>query len=295
MSTIFGVPAPALYGQILIGLINGSFYAMLSLGLAVIFGLLRVINFAHGAQYMLGAFAAYLLLSYLGIGYWPALILAPLIVGAIAVVIERLMLSRLYGVDPLYGLLLTFGLALILEGAFRYWFGAAGKPYAPPEQLTGAVNLGFMFMPIYRGWVVIASLVVCLGTWLLIEKTQLGAYLRAATENATLVQAFGVNVPLLLTLTYGLGAALAAIGGVLAAPIYQVSPLMGSNLIIVVFAVVVIGGMGSILGSILTGFALGAIEGLTKLLYPDGAGVVIFVVMILVLAVRPNGLFGKEQ
>jgi branched-chain amino acid transport system permease protein len=227
MSTIFGIPAPALYGQILIGLINGSFYAMLSLGLAVIFGLLRVINFAHGAQYMLGAFAAYLLLTYAGVGYWPALIAAPLIVGATAIVIERFMLRRLYGIDPLYGLLLTFGLALILEGAFRHWFGAAGKPYAPPAELTGAVNLGFMFMPIYRGWVVIASLFICIGTWLLIEKTRLGAYLRAATENATLVQAFGVNVPLLLTLTYGLGAALAALAGVLAAPIYQVSPLMG--------------------------------------------------------------------
>jgi branched-chain amino acid transport system permease protein len=293
MSTIFGVPAPALYGQILIGLINGSFYAMLSLGLAVIFGLLRVINFAHGAQYMLGAFAAYLILNYAGIGYWPALILAPLIVGAIAVVIERFMLSRLYGIDPLYGLLLTFGLALILEGAFRYWFGAAGQPYAAPSQLTGALNLGFMFMPIYRGWVVVASLVVCLGTWLLIEKTQLGAYLRAATENATLVQAFGVNVPLLLTLTYGLGAALAAFAGVLAAPIYQVSPLMGSNLIIVVFAVVVIGGMGSIMGSILTGLGLGLIEGLTRVFYPEASAVVVFVIMVIVLLVRPAGLFGK--
>jgi branched-chain amino acid transport system permease protein len=295
MSTIFGVPAPALYGQILIGLINGSFYAMLSLGLAVIFGLLRVINFAHGAQYMLGAFAAYLLLTYAGIGYWPALILAPLIVGAIAVVIERLMLSRLYGIDPLYGLLLTFGLALILEGAFRYWFGAAGQPYAAPSQLTGALNLGFMFMPIYRGWVVVASLVVCIGTWLLIEKTRLGAYLRAATENATLVQAFGVNVPLLLTLTYGLGAALAALAGVLAAPIYQVSPLMGSNLIIIVFAVVVVGGMGSILGAIVTGYMLGVLEGLTKVFYPEASSIVIFVIMAIVLLVRPAGLFGREE
>jgi branched-chain amino acid transport system permease protein len=295
MSTIFGVPAPALYGQILIGLINGSFYAMLSLGLAVIFGLLRVINFAHGAQYMLGAFAAYLLLNYAGIGYWPALILAPLIVGVIAVVIERVMLSRLYGIDPLYGLLLTFGLALILEGAFRYWFGAAGQPYATPSQLTGALNLGFMFMPIYRGWVVVASLVVCLGTWLLIEKTQLGAYLRAATENATLVQAFGVNVPLLLTLTYGLGAALAAFAGVLAAPIYQVSPLMGTNLIIIVFAVVVVGGMGSILGAIVTGYMLGVLEGLTKVFYPEASSIVIFVIMAIVLLVRPAGLFGREE
>lgn len=295
MSTIFGIPAPALYGQILIGLINGSFYALLSLGLAVIFGLLRVINFAHGAQYMLGAFAAYLLLQYTGIGYWPALILAPLIVGAVAVVIERTMLSRLYSLDPLYGLLLTFGLALIFEGAFRYWFGSSGQPYAPPSQLTGGVNLGFMFMPIYRGWVVIASLVICLGTWLLIEKTRLGAYLRAATENATLVQAFGVNVPRLLTLTYGLGAALAALAGVLAAPIYQVSPLMGSNLIIVVFAVVVVGGMGSILGAIVTGYVLGVLEGLTKVFYPEASSIVIFVVMAIVLLVRPAGLFGREE
>jgi branched-chain amino acid transport system permease protein len=295
MSTIFGIPAPALYGQILIGLINGSFYAMLSLGLAVIFGLLRVINFAHGSQYMLGAFAAYLLLSYLGIGYWPALILAPVIVGAVAIVIERCMLRRLYGLDPLYGLLLTFGLALILEGVFRHWFGAAGKPYAPPAQLTGALNLGFMFMPIYRGWVVVASLVVCIGTWLLIEKTRLGAYLRSATENATLVQAFGVNVPLLLTLTYGLGAALAALAGVLAAPIYQVSPLMGSNLIIIVFAVVVVGGMGSILGAIVTGYMLGVLEGLTKVFYPEASSIVIFVIMAIVLLVRPAGLFGREE
>jgi branched-chain amino acid transport system permease protein len=295
MSTIFGIPTPALFGQILLGLINGSFYAMLSLGLAVIFGLLRVINFAHGAQYMLGAFAAYLLLSVLGIGYWPALILAPLIVGAIAVVIEKTMLSRLYGVDPLYGLLLTFGLALILEGAFRYWFGAAGQPYAAPPQLTGALNLGFMFMPIYRGWVVVASLFICLGTWLLIEKTRLGAYLRAATENATLVQTFGVNVPLLLTLTYGLGAALAGLAGVLAAPIYQVSPLMGSNLIIIVFAVVVVGGMGSILGAILTGYMLGVLEGLTKVFYPEASSIVIFVIMAIVLLVRPAGLFGREE
>ncbi|MCB5173874.1 MULTISPECIES: branched-chain amino acid ABC transporter permease [Microvirga] len=295
MSTIFGIPAPALYGQILIGLINGSFYALLSLGLAVIFGLLRVINFAHGAQYMLGAFAAYLLLNYAGIGYWPALILAPLIVGAVAVVIERTMLSRLYSIDPLYGLLLTFGLALIFEGMFRYWFGAAGKPYAPPAQLSGGINLGFMFLPIYRGWVVVASLVICIGTWLLIEKTRLGAYLRAATENATLVQAFGVNVPRLLTLTYGLGAGLAALAGVLAAPIYQVSPLMGSNLIIIVFAVVVVGGMGSILGAIVTGYVLGVLEGLTKVFYPEASSIVIFVIMAIVLLVRPAGLFGREE
>ncbi|WP_210494023.1 branched-chain amino acid ABC transporter permease [Microvirga antarctica] len=295
MSTIFGISAPALYGQILIGLINGSFYALLSLGLAVIFGLLRVINFAHGAQYMLGAFAAYLLLAYTGIGYWPALVVAPLLVGVTAVVVERTMLRRLYGLDPLYGLLLTFGLALIIEGAFRYWFGAAGKPYSPPPQLSGALNLGFMFLPIYRGWVVIASLVICLGTWLLIEKTRLGAYLRAATENATLVQAFGVDVPRLLTLTYGLGAALAGLAGVLAAPIYQVSPLMGSNLIIVVFAVVVVGGMGSILGAIVTGYMLGVLEGLTKVIYPEASSIVIFVVMAIVLLVRPAGLFGREE
>ena len=295
MNTIFGVPAPALYGQILIGLINGSFYAMLSLGLAVIFGLLRVINFAHGAQYMLGAFAAYLLLEFTGIGYWPSLILAPVIVGASAIVIERSMLSRLYGLDPLYGLLLTFGLALIFEGAFRYWFGVAGKPYSPPSQLSGGVNLGFMFLPIYRGWVVVASLAICLGTWLLIEKTRLGAYLRAATENATLVQAFGVDVPRLLTLTYGLGAALAGLAGVLAAPIYQVSPLMGTNLIIIVFAVVVVGGMGSILGAIVTGYMLGILEGLTKVFYPEASSIVIFVVMAIVLLVRPAGLFGREE
>src|SRR5689334_11398145 len=295
MSTIFGVPAPVLYGQILIGLINGSFYALLSLGLAVIFGLLRVINFAHGAQYMLGAFAAYGLLNYAGLGYWPSLVLAPLIVGAVAVVIERTMLRRLYSLDPLYGLLLTFGLALIFEGAFRYWFGTSGKPYAPPAQLTGGINLGFMFLPIYRGWVVVASLAVCIGTWLLIEKTRLGAYLRAATENPTLVQAFGVNVPRLLTLTYGLGAALAALAGVLAAPVYQVNPLMGSNLIIIVFAVVVVGGMGSIMGAIVTGYMLGVLEGLTKVFYPEASSIVIFVIMAIVLLVRPAGLFGREE
>jgi branched-chain amino acid transport system permease protein len=294
MTSIFGIPAPVLFGQILLGLINGSFYAMLSLGLAVIFGLLQVINFAHGALYMLGAFAAYLLLSTAGITYWPALIVAPILVGIVAIVIERTMLRRLYGLDPLYGLLLTFGLALILEGMFRYWFGAAGKPYSPPPQLTGGINLGFMFLPIYRGWVVVASLVVCIGTWLLIEKTKLGAYLRAATENATLVQAFGVNVPLLLMLTYGFGAALAGLAGVLAAPVYQVSPLMGSNLIIIVFAVVVVGGMGSILGAIVTGYMLGVLEGLTKVFYPEASSIVIFVVMAIVLLIRPAGLFGRE-
>ena len=294
MFTIFGVPSQALFGQILLGLINGSFYAMLSLGLAVIFGMLRVINFAHGAQYMLGAFAAYLLLRYGGIGYWPSLILAPILVALLAIVIEKTMLSRLYGLDHLYGLLLTFGLALIIEGMFRHWYGSSGQPYAPPSQLTGGVNLGFMFLPLYRGWVVVASLVICLGTWLLIEKTKLGAYLRAATENATLVQAFGVNVPRLLTLTYGLGAGLAGLAGVLAAPVYQVSPLMGSNLIIVVFAVVVVGGMGSILGAIVTGYMLGVLEGLTKVFYPEASNIVIFVVMAIVLLLRPAGLFGRE-
>ncbi len=292
--TIFGIPTAALFGQLLVGLINGSFYALLSLGLAVIFGLLRVINFAHGAQYMAGAFAALLLLTQTGIGYWPALILAPLIVGLGGALIERTMLSRLYKLDPLYGLLFTFGLALTLEGTFRWFFGTSGQPYSPPAALTGAVNLGFMFLPIYRGWVVVASLAVCLGVWLLIEKTKLGAYLRAATENPVLVQSFGVNVPLLLTFTYGLGAALAGFAGVLAAPVYQVSPLMGSNLIIVVFAVVVVGGMGSILGAIVTGYLLGIAEGLTKVFYPEASNIVIFVIMAIVLILRPAGLFGKD-
>ncbi|SDP84788.1 amino acid/amide ABC transporter membrane protein 1, HAAT family [Phyllobacterium sp. YR620] len=294
MTMIFGVPLQAFLGQLLIGLINGSFYAMLSLGLAIIFGLLRVINFAHGAQYMLGAFIGYLLLAKLGIGYWPALILAPLAVGLAGAFIERVALSRLYNLDHLYGLLFTFGLALVIEGTFRYYFGAAGQPYAVPNALAGGVNLGFMFLPKYRAWVVVASLVVCLGTWLLIEKTRLGAYLRAATENPTLVRAFGINVPLLLTFTYGLGAALAGLAGILAAPIYQVSPLMGSNIIIIVFAVVVVGGMGSILGAIVTGYMLGIFEGLTKVFYPEASSIVIFVIMAIVLLVRPAGLFGKE-
>ncbi|GLK64365.1 branched-chain amino acid ABC transporter permease (plasmid) [Paracoccus kondratievae] len=294
MTMIFGVPVQALMGQLLVGLINGSFYALLSLGLAVIFGLLRVINFAHGAQYMLGAFVALLLLTVGGINYWLALILAPLIVGLFAALVEKTMLSRLYRLDPLYGLLFTFGLALAIEGTFRWFFGASGKPYAPPSQLTGAVNLGFMFLPVYRGWVVIASLAVCLGVWLLIERTRLGAYLRAATENPVLVQAFGVNVPLLLTLTYALGAGLAGFAGVLAAPVYQVSPLMGSNLIIIVFAVVVVGGMGSILGAIVTGYLLGVVEGLTKVFYPEASNIVIFVIMAIVLILRPAGLFGKD-
>ncbi|KQT87230.1 branched-chain amino acid ABC transporter permease [Methylobacterium sp. Leaf466] len=294
MTTIFGVPIQALLGQLLLGLINGSFYAMLSLGLAVIFGLLRVINFAHGAQYMLGAFVAWLLLEHLGIGYWWALLVAPLVVGAASLVVERAALSKLYDLDPLYGLLFTFGLALTIEGAFRWQFGAAGQPYATPDELVGAKNLGFMVLPIYRGFVVVASVVICLAVWLLIERTKFGAYLRAATEDRTLVQVFGVNVPLLLTLTYALGAGLAGLAGVLAAPIYQVSPLMGSNLIIIVFAVVVVGGMGSIGGAILTGYALGVLEGLTKVFYPPASSIVIFVVMAAVLLVRPAGLFGRE-
>ncbi|RCW20033.1 amino acid/amide ABC transporter membrane protein 1 (HAAT family) [Ciceribacter lividus] len=294
MATIFGIPLQALLGQLLIGLINGSFYALLSLGLAIIFGLLRMINFAHGAQYMLGAFVAYLLLTFGGIGYWPALILAPLIVGLFGAAIERLFLRRLYELDPLYGLLFTFGLALTIEGTFRYIYGASGQPYATPAALAGGTNLGFMFLPIYRGWVVVVSLVVCLATWLLIERTKLGAYLRAATENSTLVQVFGVNVPVLLTLTYGLGVALAAFAGVLAAPVYQVSPLMGSNIIIVVFAVVVVGGMGSIMGAIVTGYMLGIAEGLTKVFYPEASNIVIFVIMAIILLIRPAGLFGRD-
>ncbi|OJU48469.1 MAG: branched-chain amino acid ABC transporter permease [Mesorhizobium sp. 61-13] len=294
MTMIFGIPLQAFLGQLLVGLINGSFYAMLSLGLAIIFGLLRVINFAHGAQYMLGAFVGYLLLVHFGVGYWPALLIVPIVVGITGIVIERLALSKLYDIDPLYGLLFTFGLALVIEGIFRYYFGVSGNPYSVPELLAGGTNLGFMFLPNYRGWVVVASLAVCLGTWFAIEKTKLGAYLRAATENPRLVQAFGVNVPLLLTLTYGLGSALAGLAGILAAPVYQVSPLMGSNLIIVVFAVVVVGGMGSIMGAIVTGYMLGLAEGLTKVFYPEASNIVIFVIMAIVLLVRPAGLFGKD-
>lgn len=294
MTMILGIPLQALFGQLLIGLINGSFYALLSLGLAIIFGLLRMINFAHGAQYMLGAFVAYLLLTFAGIGYWPALVLAPLIVGVVGAVVERFFLRRLYDLDPLYGLLFTFGLALTIEGTFRYFYGSSGQPYATPAALAGGTNLGFMFLPIYRGWVVVVSLIVCLATWVLIEKTKLGSYLRAATENSTLVQAFGVNVPVLLTFTYGLGVALAAFAGVLAAPIYQVSPLMGSNIIIVVFAVVVVGGMGSIMGAIVTGYMLGIAEGLTKVFYPEASNIVIFVIMAIVLLIRPAGLFGRD-
>ncbi|TIW18520.1 MAG: branched-chain amino acid ABC transporter permease [Mesorhizobium sp.] len=294
MTMIFGIPIQALLGQLLVGLINGSFYAMLSLGLAVIFGLLRIINFAHGALYMLGAFIGYLLLVHLGIGYWPALVIVPLAVGLFGMVVERVALSRLYRLDPLYGLLFTFGLALVIEGVFRYYYGVSGNPYAVPALLAGGTNLGFMFLPNYRGWVVVASLIVCIGTWLLIEKTRLGSYLRAATENPELVQAFGVNVPLLLTLTYGLGAALAGLAGILAAPVYQVSPLMGSDLIIVVFAVVVVGGMGSILGAIVTGYMLGLAEGLTKVFYPEASNLVVFVIMAIVLLLRPAGLFGRD-
>lgn len=294
MTTLFDIPIQALLGQLLIGLINGSFYAMLSLGLAIIFGMLKIINFAHGAQFMIGAFAGYLLLATFGIGYWPALLLAPLIVGLVSAAIERVALSRLYNVDHLYSLLFTFGLALTLEGAFRYFYGSSGQPYAVPKALAGGYNLGFMFLPKYRAWVVLASLIICIASWLLIEKTKLGAYLRASTENPTLVRTFGINVPLLLTFTYGMGAALAGLAGMLAAPIYQVSPLMGSNLIIVVFAVVVVGGMGSILGAIITGYMLGILEGLTKVFYPEASNIVIFVIMAIVLLVRPAGLMGRD-
>ena len=294
MTEIFGVPTQALFGQLLIGLINGSFYALLSLGLAVIFGLLNIINFTHGAQYMMGAFAAYFLLNKLGLNYWWALVLAPLAVGATGVIIERLMLSRLYKLDHLYGLLLTFGLALIIQGAFRHEYGSAGLPYSIPEILSGGTNLGFMFLPKYRAWVIVASLVVCVGTWFVIERTKLGAYLRAATENPAMVQAFGVNVPRMITLTYGFGVALAGLAGVMAAPIYQVNPLMGADTIIVVFAVVVIGGMGSIMGAVVTGFGLGIIEGLTKVFYPEASNTVIFVIMAIVLMIRPQGLFGSR-
>lgn len=291
---IFGIPHQAFLGQVLLGLVNGAFYAMLSLGLAVIFGLLGIVNFAHGALYMLGAFAAWIMLDKLGINYWAALVLAPLTVGALGVAIERLFLKHLYKLDPLYGLLLTFGLSLILEGIFRELYGVSGQSYNVPELLSGATNLGFMVLPNYRAFVVLVSLVVCLGTWYLIERTRLGAYLRAGTENAALVQAFGINVPLMVMLTYGAGAALAALAGVLAAPIIQVNPLMGSNLIIVVFAVVVIGGMGSIMGSILTGLGLGVIEGLTRVFYPEASSIVVFIIMVIVLMIRPAGLFGKE-
>jgi branched-chain amino acid transport system permease protein len=292
---IFGIPVQAFLGQLLLGLVNGSFYAMLSLGLAVIFGLLGIVNFAHGALYMIGAYVAFIALDRFGIGYWYALVIAPLAVGALGVVIERTLLRHLYRIDPIYGLLLTFGLALIAEGVFRYEYGVSGQSYPVPELLQGATNLGFMVLPNYRAFVVFASLAVCLGTWFVIERTRLGATLRAGTENPALVQAFGINVPLMVMFTYAGGAGLAALAGVLAAPVIQVTPLMGSNLIIVVFAVVVIGGMGSILGSIVTGLALGIIEGLTKVFYPEASNIVVFVIMAFVLVIRPAGLFGKEM
>ncbi len=295
MTEIFGIPIQAFMGQLMLGLVNGSFYAMLSLGLAVIFGLLGIVNFAHGALYMIGAYVAWFSLEKFGLNYWFALILAPLVVGALGLVIERTLLKHLYKLDPIYGLLLTFGLALIFEGVFREQYGVSGQSYPVPEALQGATNLGFMVLPNYRAWVIVASLIVCLGTWGLIEKTSLGAKLRAGTENPALVQAFGINVPMMVMFTYAGGAALAAIAGVLAAPVIQVTPLMGSNLIIVVFAVVVIGGMGSILGSILTGLALGLIEGLTKVFYPEASSIVVFVIMAIVLMIRPAGLFGKEK
>ncbi|MFA6310786.1 MAG: branched-chain amino acid ABC transporter permease [Sterolibacterium sp.] len=295
MTEIFGIPIQALMGQLTLGLVNGSFYAMLSLGLAVIFGMLNIINFTHGALYMFGAFLAWMGMDYLQIGYWPALLLAPLVVGVFGIVIERSMLQWLYKLDHLYGLLLTFGLALMLEGMFTNAYGVSGQPYSIPEEFVGAFNLGFMFLPKYRAWIIVASLLVCFATWFVIEKTRLGANLRAATENPQLTQAFGINVPLMVMLTYGFGCALAGFAGVLAAPAIQVSPLMGSNLIIVVFAVVVIGGMGSILGSILTGLGLGVIEGLTRVFYPEASATVVFIIMAIVLMIRPAGLFGKEK
>ncbi|WP_271007649.1 branched-chain amino acid ABC transporter permease [Paucibacter sp. B51] len=295
MTDFFGIPLPALLGQLLLGLVNGSFYAMLSLGLAVIFGMLNIINFAHGALYMMGAFLAWMGLEYLGLNYWVMLLLAPLLVGVLGILIERLLLQWLYKLDHIYGLLLTFGITLVMEGVFRSFYGVSGQQYAVPEALQGATNLGFMVLPNYRAWVVVASITVCLAVWALIEKTSLGATLRAGTENPKLVQAFGINVPRMITLTYAGGVALAAFAGVLAAPILQVTALMGSNLIIVVFAVVVIGGMGSILGSILTGLGLGLVEGLTKVFYPEASSTVVFVVMALVLLIRPAGLFGKEK
>ncbi|HMS05128.1 MAG TPA: branched-chain amino acid ABC transporter permease [Burkholderiaceae bacterium] len=292
---IFGIPLSAMLSQLLLGLVNGSFYAMLSLGLAVIFGLLNVINFAHGAMFMLGAMITWMGFAYFEIPYWVMLALAPLLVGILGIVIERTMLRWLYKLDHLYGLLLTFGITLLIEGIFRSIFGSSGQSYSVPDALQGGTNLGFMILPNYRAWVVVASLVVCFATWYVIEKTKLGAYLRAGTENSRLVEAFGINVPLMVTLTYGFGVALAAFAGVLAAPVYQVAPLMGSNLIIVVFAVVVIGGMGSIMGAILTGLGLGVVEGLTKVFYPEASNTVVFIIMALVLLVRPAGLFGKEK
>jgi branched-chain amino acid transport system permease protein len=293
MFQVFGIPSQALFGQLLLGLINGSFYALLSLGLAVIFGMLNIINFTHGAQYMMGAFAAYLLLQHLGINYWAALVIVPIVIGLTGIIIERLFLQQLQKLDPLYGLLLTFGLALIIEGLFRNYYGSSGLPYGVPDALQGGHNLGFMFLPNYRAWVIAFSLIICFGTWFAIERTRLGSYLRAATENPTLVRAFGINVPRMVMLTYGFGVALAALAGVMAAPIYNVSPQMGSDIIIVVFAVVVIGGMGSIMGAIITGFTLGIVEGLTKVFFPEASNTVIFAIMIVVLLVRPAGLFGR--
>lgn len=295
MTDLFGIPIQALLGQVLLGLVNGSFYAVLSLGLAVIFGLLNIINFAHGALYMLGAFLAWMGLSYFGVNYWVMLVVAPLLVGVFGIILEKTLIRHLYKLDHLYGLLLTFGLTLLLEGVFRSFFGVSGQPYSTPALLQGGVNLGFMYLPIYRAWVVVASIIVCLATWFMIEKTRLGSLLRAGTENPKLVEAFGVNVPRMVTLTYGFGVALAGFAGVLAAPVMQVSPLMGSNLIIVVFAVVVIGGMGSIMGSILTGLGLGVIEGLTKVFWPEASNTVVFIIMVIVLLLRPAGLFGKEK
>jgi branched-chain amino acid transport system permease protein len=294
MTEIFGYPIPVILGQLMLGLVNGSFYAMLSLGLAVIFGLLGVVNFAHGAFYMLGAFAAWIGLETLGINYWWALILSPLVVGAFGIVLERLFLRHLYRLDPIYGLLLTFGLALIFEGVMRDRYGASGNSYPVPDALQGVFNLGFMILPIYRAWVIVASLVICFLTWFTIERTRLGATLRAATENPRLVQAFGINVPVIVMLTYGAGVGLAALAGVLSAPVIQVSPLMGSSIVVVVFAVVVIGGMGSILGAIVSGLALGMVEGFTKVIYPEASSVVVFLIMAIVLVLRPAGLFGRE-
>ena len=290
---MFNISTQALFAQLLVGLINGSFYALLSLGLAVIFGMLNIINFAHGALYMMGAFLAYFLLNVMGLGYWGALLICPIVIGIVGMILERTMLQWLQGLDHLYGFLLTFGCALIIQGVFQNYFGSSGLPYAIPQELTGGQNLGFMFLPNYRAWVVVFSLTICIATWFLIEKTRLGAYLRAATENPTLVRAFGINVPLMITLTYGFGVGLAALAGVLSAPINQVRPLMGADLIIVVFAVVVIGGMGSIMGSVVTGFLLGLVEGLTKVFYPEASSTVVFVIMAIVLMIKPNGLFGR--
>jgi branched-chain amino acid transport system permease protein len=294
MDSFFGIPYPALFGQLMIGLINGSFYALLSLGLAVIFGMLHVVNFAHGAQYMLGAFIAWFLLEKLGISYWAGIFIAPVAVAVFGALIERGLLSQLRGKDPIYGLLLTFGLAMTLEGTFQYFYGSSGRSYGVPAGLTGGMNLGFMYMPIYRGWVIAASLIICATTWVLIEKTRVGVYLRAATEKSVQTQSFGINVPLLITLTYAVGAGLAALAGVLAAPIYQVGALMGQNIIIVVFAIVVIGGMGSIFGAVATAYMLGLVEAITKIYYPQGSSIAVFVVMAIILLVRPAGLFGKE-